>query len=292
MCLIAFAIGVSLDWPLVVAANRDEFLERPTAPLAAWTTADGQLIYSGRDLRAGGTWLGATPNGRVAFLTNVRDGLAASGPKSRGDLVMRWLTTQDDADTLIRSLGHGADYAGFNLVVGDLASGHWTWLSNRGAADERLQVKALSPGVYGLSNGALNTPWPKTTQLAAVLTDAMTTPSKQGNAESIARPLWAALANRTRAPDAALPNTGVPHALEVGLSSAFVDVAGRVGGDYGTRCSTLLMARALPGDAALTLDIEERSFTRQAATGAPVVSVSSALRFQASGPAAHSMSNA
>ena len=90
MCLIAFAIGASKRWPLVIASNRDEFVDRPTLPLDWWKTACGQEIISGRDLRAGGTWLGMTPAGRVAFLTNVREAAPKVALSSRGELVNWW----------------------------------------------------------------------------------------------------------------------------------------------------------------------------------------------------------
>ncbi|MDQ3060701.1 MAG: NRDE family protein [Pseudomonadota bacterium] len=117
MCLIAFAIGVSQRWPLVIAANRDEYLDRPTLALSRWRTASGQEIVSGRDLRAGGTWLGMTPGGRVAFLTNVRGPAAQAAPRSRGELVTRWLETTQDAEGFVSTLAQtGALYGGFNLV--------------------------------------------------------------------------------------------------------------------------------------------------------------------------------
>ena len=99
MCLIAFALHASSRWPLVIAANRDEFLDRPTVPLARWKTPSGQAVVSGRDLRAGGAWFGITPGGRIAFLTNVREGDSLVAPRSRGELVTRWLASQVDAAT-------------------------------------------------------------------------------------------------------------------------------------------------------------------------------------------------
>jgi uncharacterized protein with NRDE domain len=121
MCLVAFAIGASARWPLVIAANRDEFLERPTLPLARWKTASGQEIISGRDLRAGGTWMGITPAGRIAFFTNVRQAQPDAAPRSRGELVTRWLEGSGDAPGFVAALeDKGAAFGGFNLVLGDL----------------------------------------------------------------------------------------------------------------------------------------------------------------------------
>lgn len=257
MCLIAFAIGASARWPLVVASNRDEFLNRPTQPLQRWRTDAGQHIVSGRDLRAGGTWLGLTPGGRVAFLTNVREANALAAPHSRGELVMRWLAQGGDADAFATALALDSPaYGGFNLVLGDFQSNAWTWLSNRPATGSALHVQVLEPGVYGLSNAALNTPWPKTTALQHALRASL---EASPDPETLQARLWAALASRERAPRAALPATGVPLAVEEALSSAFVDFPENA---YGTRSSTLLLASA-PRDAGAErrwdVQLEERT---------------------------------
>lgn len=239
MCLIAFAIGASARWPLVVASNRDEFLNRPTQALGHWQTAAGQAVISGRDLRAGGTWLGLTPGGRVAFLTNVREANAPAALRSRGELVTRWLAQGGDAAAFATALAQGgAAYGGFNLVLGDFQSNAWTWLSNRPADGSALQVQTLEPGVYGLSNAALNTPWPKTTALQNALRASL---EAAPDPETLQARLWAALASRERAPREALPATGVPLAVEEALSSAFVDFPEHA---YGTRSSTVLLASA------------------------------------------------
>ena len=260
MCLIAFAIHASDRWPLVVAANRDEFFDRPSLPLTRWQNPAGQSIVSGRDVRAGGTWLGMTPSGRFAMLTNVRElptiqpSDAASpspspffAPKSRGELVMRWLENSIDANQFMAQTDSQA-YAGFNLVLGDARAGHWTWLSNRTFAAGAHRPKpagwcsrALAPGVYGLSNAALDTPWPKTLALKAALADAIKNASVTPDAPPIDRQLWTALENRQRASREGLPDTGLPLAVEEALSSVFVDSPERA---YGTRCSTLLVASA------------------------------------------------
>lgn len=259
MCLIAFAIHASDRWPLVVAANRDEFFDRPTLPLARWQSSAGQSIISGRDVRAGGTWLGMTPSGRFALLTNVRElpsvtpsnsPSTVSAPRSRGELVMRWLENGMDANQFMTQTDSQA-YAGFNLVLGDAHTGSWTWLSNRsfaagaqGAEAHRPKPagwcsRALAPGVYGLSNAALDTPWPKTLALSAALADAIKNANATPDAQTIDTQLWTALANRQRASAESLPDTGLSVALEESLSSAFVDAPERA---YGTRCSTLLVA--------------------------------------------------
>ena len=241
MCLIAFAIGASQRWPLVIASNRDEFLERPTPPLARWHTDLGHEIISGRDLRAGGTWLGVTPGGRVAFLTNVREASAQPAPFSRGQLVMRWLDAGNDVASFAEVLekDNGA-YAGFNLVIGDLQRNDWAWMTNKSSeSSSGWHVQSLQPGIYGLSNAALDTPWPKTTELKRVLTAALAEQAEQPNLDTFQKPLWNGLGNRSRAPIEKLPVTGAPLAIEEALSSAFVDFPEH---QYGTRCSTVLLA--------------------------------------------------
>ena len=250
MCLIAFAIGASQRWPLVIASNRDEFLNRPTLPLHRWQTACGQEIISGRDLRAGGTWLGMTPTGRVAFLTNVREGAPKGADFSRGELVTRWLESRTDACSFATSLEKEKHhFGGFNLVLGDVQRNDWMWMTNRSVASaSNWHSQTLPPGVYGLSNAALDTPWPKTVALKKVLSAALF----QENL--LQSPLWAALGNRARVPFLNLPTTGVSSAMEAALSSVFVDFPEH---GYGTCSSTVLVAgRTLEPTANRSLQIE------------------------------------
>ncbi len=242
MCLVAFAINASARWPLVIAANRDEFVARPTLPLAPWTSASGQPIVSGRDLHAGGTWLGMTPGGRVAFLTNVREAQPQVAPRSRGELVTRWLEKDGDAAGFVSALraDHSA-YAGFNLVLGDFQRKAWTWVTNRSGADSGWHAQSLAPGVYGLSNAQLDTPWPKTVELKRVLAAALLEGHGEPTSAALQSRLWKALANCERAAAGQLPVTGVAPALEAALSSAFVECPEH---GYGTRSSTLLLASA------------------------------------------------
>ncbi|MDP3413722.1 MAG: NRDE family protein [Polaromonas sp.] len=236
MCLIAFAIGASARWPLVIAANRDEFLDRPTLPLARWKSDAGTDIISGRDIRAGGTWMGLTAAGRIAMLTNVRGPASLTGDRSRGELVTGWLDSDVDAAGFMAQVEAEA-YGGFNLVLGDFYSGAWHWLSNKPGPG--LESSALKPGVYGLSNGALNTPWPKTLGLTKALHSALAASDEN----ALEAELMGALKDRRRAGREDLPRTGVPLALEEALSSAFVDFPEH---GYGTRCSTVLVASAAP----------------------------------------------
>ena len=166
MCLIAFAWRAHPDYPLVVAANRDEFRHRPTQAAHWWDDAPGLL--AGRDLEAGGTWLGVTRSGRFAALTNRRDpaGQVRDAP-SRGALVLRALTEDETpAHTLARIAASPQRHAGYNLLAGDLTG--LCVLDNASGA-----VRTLAPGLYGLSNAFLDTPWPKLTQARARLADAL-----------------------------------------------------------------------------------------------------------------------
>lgn len=229
MCLAAFAINASAKWPLVIASNRDEFFDRPALPLAQWQTSVGDTIISGRDLRAGGTWFGITSAGRIGLLTNVREIAPTAAPQSRGELVIRWLQGQMDADEFAMQTDSAA-YGGFNLVLGDVQTGQWRCLSNRPQASG-LHSRPMANGVYGLSNAALDTPWPKTLALKAAMQQTLETESEE--------PLWQTLVSRHRIASGELPETGLPAELEAALSSAFVDAPER---GYGTRCSTLLVA--------------------------------------------------
>ena len=255
MCLVAIALGQSPAWPLVLASNRDEFFARPTLPLSRWTTPCGTAVVSGRDQQAGGIWLGATPSGRVAVLTNVREPGAESGVRSRGHLPLDWLTSAQSADLFARTLqaGYPQAHSGFNLLIGDLVHGRWHWLSNRrpgpGGLAPGWQHRALAPGIYGLSNAFLDTDWPKTTRLRQALARALGTP------QSLQETLWHALADDRPAPDGALPDTGIGRDAERWLSSAWVRSPD---GRYGTRASSLLVAETAATGA--TLQVLEKTW--------------------------------
>jgi len=240
MCLIAFAIGLRPDLPLWLASNRDESFARPTEPLHRWHTDDGAEVLAGRDLRDGGTWLGLSQSGRVAWLTNVRQATPERASRSRGELVARWLSGRDDPTDFVRALAP-EQYGGFNLVLGELgapgdgADGRWHWVSNRDPARPHAEQtprrfsRALAPGIYGLSNASLDTPWPKTRQLRDAL--------QQSEGSATHAGLIDALTDHRPAPDDALPRTGVPLEVERALSSPFVRMPDRA---YGTRSTTLL----------------------------------------------------
>lgn len=238
MCLIVFAHRAAAGYALVLAANRDEFFARPTDPADYWT--DAPHVLAGRDLEKGGTWMGVTRDGRWAAITNFRDGTwPETGSRSRGELVARYLLERSSAAAYAAAVVKvGAAYHGFNLLVGDPEGVHY--VSNRGASP-----RALEPGIYGLSNHLLDTPWPKVErgkrELAALF---------GGNPDDPAESLLDLLADRNHAAADALPETGVSREWERLLSSAFIRAPG-----YGTRASSVLLIES-GGEAIL----RERSF--------------------------------
>jgi uncharacterized protein with NRDE domain len=249
MCLVSIAIDQDRRFPLVVAANRDEFFKRPAARLAWWSPeTGGPAILAGRDLEAGGTWLGLTAEGRFALLTNVRDP-SRNDPAapSRGRIVPEWLAARESVDRFwMRTALSG--YNGFNLVAADFRRGECFWASNDGSHPVRLER-----GLYGLSNASLNTPWPKVEALKARMNSALTSAA---SVDALSRMLFDALADRIEAPDNALPETGVPIDWERRLSAAFIrspDLS------YGTRCSTLVIAERV--NRHLVTHVFERTFS-------------------------------
>lgn len=246
MCLIAFALDAVPGHPLLIAANRDEHLDRPTLPLHAWRLPNGAPVVAGRDQHAGGTWLGVTPAGRVAMLTNVREAGVPNAPQSRGELVTRWLEGRQDWRAFARDV-QAHHHSGFNLVLGDLVRAEWAWISNRKPAPgdpltfETIGTvlgRPLAPGVYGLSNAALDTAWPKTRQLKQALQTVVAN-SAEALTPHWRKPLISALLDRRQVAADVLPATGAPRAWEQALSSPFVDFAER---RYGTRSSLLVCA--------------------------------------------------
>ena len=222
MCLIAFAWHAHPHWRLLLAGNRDEFHARPSASLARW---DDRPITGGRDLEAGGTWLGVTDAGRCCVVTNVRDPRDPQRGASRGLLAVDYLAGETAAPEHAQALlGTAADYRPFNLLTFD-ADGAF-YIGNR----PEPRVQAVAYGVHGLSNADFNTPWPKTRALMAQLERWI----GQGGEDDFA-PLFAALADERQAPDAELPDTGVGLERERWLSSAFIR-----GERYGTRASTVV----------------------------------------------------
>ncbi|HEY3699432.1 MAG TPA: NRDE family protein [Spongiibacteraceae bacterium] len=222
MCLIVFAIDSHPRYPFVLAANRDEFYARPTRSLQAWPEAP-QLI-AGKDMEAGGTWLGITRDHRFAAITNLREGVQRNvQQRSRGELTRDFLLgAQSAADYARWAYSNGEQYAGFNLLIGDGESIYYC--SNRGDSP-----RALGRGIYGLSNDSLDTPWPKVTGSKAELQQLL-------EQEPSPSALLRILADTQQPPDSALPDTGVGLDLERIYSMRFI--ASPI---YGTRASTALL---------------------------------------------------
>lgn len=239
MCLIVFAWRAHPHYRLVLAGNRDEFHSRPAAPLGWW--ADAPEVLGGRDLQAGGTWLAMARSGRFATVTNYREDLRPqSGLRSRGELVTRFLGAEENALAFAAALD--GRYAGFSLLAATLGGdGELVYVSNRGDAP-----RVLAPGVYGLSNASLDTPWPKLVRAKARLERVL--------AEGVGvDPLLALLADREPgSPDdiADAIADDLPQPTLRAIAAPFV-----VTPAYGTRCSTVVLAR---NDGYITL--HERRF--------------------------------
>jgi uncharacterized protein with NRDE domain len=237
MCLIVLAWRTQARYRLIVAANRDEYFLRPAAPAGFWDDHPG--VLAGRDLEAGGTWLGITLGGRFAALTNYRNPAdKKTGAPSRGALVGEFLTGKAAPREYAQEVEkRGSEYNGFGLLVGD--AGSMYFLSNRGGHAARVE-----PGVHGLSNHLLDTPWPKVEKGKARLAAQLEGPFDDEAA-------FALLDDTERAPGGDLPSTGVSLELEERLSAIRIPAVG----GYGTRCSTEL---ALGGDG--KIEFHERSY--------------------------------
>ena len=236
MCLVVFAWRPENHQPLLLLANRDEVHARPSAALAQWD--DQPSIYAGRDLEAGGTWLGIAPQGRFATLTNIRDTGLPLGEQSRGALVSDYLAGQQSPQAYLQDVAAELQqYSGFNLLVGDQQS---LWY----LSSTQPRPICLSPGIYALCNASLDTPWPKLVRVRSAF-------SQQLDASDQA--LFELMQDEQRADDDQLPDTGVGLAMERMLSSIFIR-----GEHYGTRVTSLLR-RFADGATILT----ERSYAVQ-----------------------------
>lgn len=223
MCLLLIAHQHHPDYRLVVAANRDEYYQRPSEQAAFW--GEHPSLLAGRDRKAGGTWLGVSRDGRFAAITNVREPAASnSSLRSRGELPLRFLLSKQSAETFLQQLrDHQQQYAGFNLVVAD--PHQLLFFSNRG--DD--QIIALPAGIHGISNGRLNEDWPKVNRGKALLQQAL-------DQDPSGPELMQILSDRQQPADEQLPNTGVGLEMERVLAPCFIQSP-----TYGTRCSTVVM---------------------------------------------------
>ena len=225
MCLIFFANEANSRYRLVLAANRDEFYSRPTAPAGFWEEAPN--ILAGRDLKSGGSWMGVTRSGKIAAVTNFRgSGKVWEDAPSRGNLVSDFLMSGESPSAFIDKLRTRArNYNGFNLLLGS-AESLW-WYSNQ--YDERPY--RIIPGIHGLSNHLLDTPWAKVERGKRALEDLLV-----GEREITPEQVFPILEDRSPAADDELPDTGVGLELERVLSTPFIRSQ-----DYGTRSSTVLL---------------------------------------------------
>lgn len=229
MCLIAWRWQPEAKTPLVLVANRDEFYSRPTAPLARWPNSP---IIAGRDLEAGGSWLGVTAQGRLAAVTNYRDPQqVADGKLSRGTLVRTFLESTVSASEFLTELSTQAScYNPFNLLVFD--SQELMGFEGRGA---QSYLHTVSPGFGCLSNADFVSAWPKVVQLQTALATALDTAPKDSIDGDSDEKLLSLLHNTTTAPDDSLPATGISLELERALSAIFVNLP-----NYGTRASSVV----------------------------------------------------
>ncbi|MFP4225635.1 MAG: NRDE family protein [Desulfobacterales bacterium] len=265
MCLIAIAIARHPEYPLIIAANRDEFYSRPTAPLDYWE--DKPHILAGRDLQSLGTWLGITTSGRIGAITNYRhpDALnqKSKGP-SRGDLVREYLAGSDPPQSYIEAIRPLKDqYSGFNLIVGETTD-LW-WYCN--VSDE---IRKLTPGIHGISNHLLNTPWPKVEKIKSALAGILAE-----NRPIDPERLFKLLSDQKQPPDPELPDTGIGLEWERILSPVFITSE-----IYGTRSSSVIFV-----DRSGHATFYERTYTPQ--TDAVVTEETRRFAFNIENPVYH-----
>ncbi|SFL72129.1 NRDE family protein [Salibacterium qingdaonense] len=241
MCLIGIGYRIHPDYPLIVAANRDEFFDRPAASLHSWPDSP---IIAGKDLQQGGTWMGVTKSGRFAVVTNVRDPGETKAPKSRGEIVKSFLET-DYPDRFFESLQQNRhQYGGYNVAGGGPDG---VYYATNQTSDKKI---ALTPGIYGLSNAFLNTPWPKVEKIKADFYRLLNT----SGASIGTGDFFNMLSNSEEADARRLPDTGVGQTLEKKLSPLFIKMEG-----YGTRSQTVFML-SKQGNAVL----EEKTYLEDA----------------------------
>ncbi|MCC2615770.1 NRDE family protein [Aestuariibacter halophilus] len=223
MCILFIAVKQHPDLPLIIAANRDEFYQRPTTPSGFWN--EYPSILAGKDRQAGGTWMGVTRGGKIAALTNVREPQRVlDNAPSRGELTVNYLTEDvSTSDYLQCCQSSRQHYNGYNLLFGE-----WHNLHVYNNRSDTLTV--LKPGFYALSNASIDMHWPKQRRGVKGLQAACQLP-----ADHIVDALLTVLQDDHQAPEEALPDTGIPKDWERLLSSIFITTP-----DYGTRCSTIL----------------------------------------------------
>lgn len=225
MCLITFAYNKHPKYRLILAANRDEFYGRPTRRVQFWDEDGHPEILAGKDLEAGGTWMGVSKSGKWAALTNYRDpNWQLDNPPSRGELVLNYLLNGESPQDYMQTLNRDSDkYVGFNILLGD-ADGIMHF------SNHDKTPKSIEAGVHGVSNALLDTPWPKLTMAKNSLADKIRTNEIDKGS------IFQFLNDDTQAPDDQLPETGIPYKWEKAVSSLFIKTE-----KYGTRCSSILL---------------------------------------------------
>jgi uncharacterized protein with NRDE domain len=224
MCLIVLAYKYHPDYKLILAANRDEFYERPSEAAKFWK--DKPSMLAGKDLKEGGTWCGITKDGRLAAITNYRNIKSIKNDAvSRGKIVTDYLTGSYSPEQFAEILTNSAEqYNGYSLVLGD-ESTNLFFFSNQTKKLEKIQ-----PGIHGLSNHLLDTPWFNVTRGKEHLKNAI------NKNENFVNNIFEVLSDKTPAPDDNLPDTGLPKEIEKSISSIFVENK-----NYGTRSSTIIL---------------------------------------------------
>ena len=247
MCLIFLSYHQNPKYPLIVLANRDEFFERPTEAASFW---DGNKVLAGKDLEAGGSWLGITRKGSMAMITNYRD-MTNIKPKAptRGKLVSDFLRGDLNTKHYLLGLDQSADfYNGYNIILGTLKD-PWYY------SNYQKKIYQLGTGLYGLSNELLDSPWPKVQKGKSELSELFLNDSLQIDA------LFEQMRNSEQGPEAELPDTGIGLAMEKILSPMFIKTEG-----YGTRCTTLITL-----DNSGNVYFEERTYSPNNSEFSPVV---------------------
>lgn len=245
MCLITFAYQSHPEYSFILLANRDEFYARPSQSMHFWQ--DHPEVLAGRDLEQGGTWLGINQTGRFAAVTNYRDGRNRKADGiTRGDLTRSYLIKTESAGGYIDRLEENKNlYGDFNLLLGDRQGLYYC--SNRGE-----KSRALSAGIYGMSNALLDTPWPKLEYAKAKLQALLTNPTLSES------DLIEIMLNPSTARDEHLPDTGVSLEWERLLSSCFIQAE-----NYGTRATTLILQKP-SGETVITeLSFDQHGKTEQ-----------------------------
>lgn len=238
MCLIAFAYKTHPKYRLILIANRDEFYDRPTRSAQYWKDEGHPDIIGGKDLEAGGMWMGIHSDGRFSALTNYRDpSIQRTDPPSRGDIVLKYLTSTVGPHQYLKALNANADlYNGFNVLSGDDQDlFHYSNITN--------SITPIEPGVHGVSNALLNTSWPKLDKTKERLKECLST-------GFTTQDLFSILSDSEQAPEEDLPSTGIPLELEQAISPVFIKTD-----NYGTRSSTVLLIH-MNG----TIEFVERKF--------------------------------